>query len=342
MSYEIRIIEMFLKNGANPNFIIDDESPLHKAVNSGNVKLVEMLLDNGADPNIIINIEGDIYNYTPLNIACQTVNIPIIKLLLKHGANPNDNNDETNLTWIFMSDDVASVEQRIIAIELFVEYGYIFDKHDYSYLIGLKDDEIEIAKILLQYVQDPNIKNKALLKAAENDQPEMVKLMLDNGTDPNTINDIYEDTPLMYAINNKNLPLMILLLDRGADPHYVYDDDYRKYNMLQLARSIRFRSGLEYLETYISEKNKMQNREQRLATSMALNPRLGQESLLDTIDDPNLFDKITGYLPEYNTRYAPDVGRRMMLEDKQMGRGKRSSKKCSSKKRSKRKSFRFY
>ena len=69
---------------------------------------------------------------------------------------------------------------------------------------------------------------------------------------------------------------------------------------------------------------------------MALNPRLGQESVLDIIDDPNLFDKITGYLPEYNTRYAPDVSRRMMLENKQMGKGKRS------KKLSKRKSYRFY
>ena len=133
---------------------------------------------------------------------------------------------------------------------------------------------------------------------------------------------------------------MILLLDHGADPHYVWKNDYHKYNMLQFAKDTRFYSGLEYLKTYISEKNKMQNTEQRLATSMALNPRLGQESLLDTIDDPNLFDKITGYLPEYNTRYAPDVGRRMMLEDKQMGKGKHGKK--HGKKLSKRKSYRFY
>ena len=105
--------------------------------------------------------------------------------------------------------------------------------------------------------------------------------------------------------------------------------------MLEFARNVSFYGGLEYLETYISEKNKMQNTEQRLATSMALNPRLGQESLLDSIHESGLFDKITGYLPEYNTRYAPDVGRRMMLEDKQMGRGKHNKK--QGKKLSKRK-----
>lgn len=340
MSYETQIIEMFLKNGANPNFIVnDDESPLHKAVLSENVKLVEILLDNGADPNIIKNIEDETYNYTPLNHACETLNIPIIKLLLENGAIPNDNDDETNLGWIFENYEGSS-EQKIDAIKLLLEHGYKFYRHDYSELIDLKDDDIEIAKFLLQHVQVPDIKNKALLNAAKNDQLEMVILLLDNGADPNTVDEYNKDTPLIYAIINTNLPMMILLLDRGADPHYIWEDDYHKYNMLQLAKEENFRSGLEYLETYISEKNKMQNREQRLAMSKALNPRLGQESLLDTIDDPNLFDKITGYLPEYNTRYAPDVGRRMMLEDKQMGKGKHGKK--HGKKLSKRKSYRFY
>ena len=346
MSYETQIIEMFLKNGANPNFIIDGESPLHKAAYSENVKLVEMLLDNGADPNINKNMERLSWTRTPLNIAFETLNIPIIELLLKHGAIPNDNDDETNLSWIF--EDLETYEQKLDAIKLLFEYGYKLYKGEEYYISDIKDDEIEIAKLLLQYIQDPNIKNEILLKVSFKNQIEMVRLLLDSGADPNTIDEYGKDTPLMYAIINKNLPMMILLLDHGADPHYVYEDDYYKYNMLELARSVRFYGGLEYLETYISEKNKMQNTEQRLATSKALNPRLGQESLLDTIDDPNLFDKITGYLPEYNTRYAPDVGRRMMLEDKQMGRGKgkrskKPSKKRSSKKLSKRKSsYRFY
>jgi ankyrin repeat protein len=343
MSYETQIIEMFLKNGANPNIIIDDESPLHKSVYSGNVKLVEILLDNGADPNIIKNIEDETWDTTPLNLACERLNIPIIKLLLEHGAIPNDNDDETNLFWIFENYE-ASSEQKIDAIKLLLEHGYKFYRYDYSQLIGLKDDDIEIAKFLLQYIQDPDIKNKALLNVAKKDQPEMVILLLDNGADPNTIDKYNKDTPLIHAIDNENLPMMILLLDRGADPYYIYEDDYdksRKYNMLELARSVRFYSGLEYLETYISEKNKMQNREQRLAMSMALNPRLGQESVLD-IDESGIFDKIASYVPEYNSRYAPDVSRRMMLEDKQRGRGKRRSKKLSSRKRSHRKSYKFY
>ena len=67
-----------------------------------------------------------------------------------------------------------------------------------------KDDDIEIAKLLLEYVQNPDIKNKALLNAVKNSQLEMVILLLDNDADPNTI-DIYDkDTPLMYAIINKN------------------------------------------------------------------------------------------------------------------------------------------
>ena len=342
MSYETQIIEMLLKNNGNPNFIIDGESPLHNAVYSENVKLVEILLDNGADPNIIKNIEDETWDTTPLNLAFEILNIPIIKLLLERGAIPNDNDDETNLGWIFENVE-ASIEQKIIATKLLLEHGYKLYKFDYSYLFQLKDDDIEIAKLIIKY-EEPDIKNKILLKVAFKNQIEMVRFLLDNGADPNTIDEYGKDTPLMYAIDNKNLPMMILLLDHGADPHYVYEDDDYKYNMLQYARRVRFYSGLEYLETYISEKNKMQNTEQRLAMSMALNPRLGQESVLDSIHESGLFDKITGYLPDYS-RYAPDVGRRMILEDKQRGRGKRSKKqgkKRSSKKLSHRKSYRFY
>lgn len=317
MSYETQIIEMLLKNDGDPNIIIDNESPLHKAVSHENIKLVEMLLDNGADPNINSNMEGETWRQTPLNIACETVNIPIIKLLLERGAIPNDNDDETNLGWIFENED-ASSEQKIIAIQLLLEHDYKLYKSDYFYLFQLKDDDIEIAKLLLQYVDDPNIKNKILLETAKNDQTEIVKLLLDSGADPNTFDEYNKETPLTYAIMEKNLPMMILLLERGADPHYVWEDfrSYRPFNMLELAKDVRFRSGLEYLETYISEKNKMQNTEQRLAISMALNPHLGQYSTFNSISESGLYDKITSYVPEYNTRYAPDVGRRMMLQDK--------------------------
>jgi len=319
MSYETQIIEMFLKDGANPNIIVDDVSPLHKAVYSENIKLVEMLLDNGANPNINPNIEGETWNRTPLNHAFETLNIPIIKLLLERGANPNDNDDETNLSWIF--EDLETYEQKFAATKLLLEYGYKLYNFDYGSFINIKDYEIEIAKLLLEYVKDPNIKNKALLSAAKTNQIEMVRLLLDNGTDPNTTDTYNKDTPLMYAIEEKNLSMMILLLDRGADPHHVWEDDYHKYNMLQLAKLQRFHNGLRYLETYISEKEIEQNTIQRLATGKALDPRLGQESVLGYIDEPSIFEKIASHIPEYN-RYAPDVGRRMLSEKEQTGKGK--------------------
>ena len=97
-----------------------------------------------------------------------------------------------------------------------------------------------------------------LHKAVLSENIKLVEILLDNGADPN----FYDETnitPLIYAIDNKNLPMMILLLDRGADPHYVWEDFHtykprKPFNMLELAIRVRFRSGLEYLETYISEK----------------------------------------------------------------------------------------
>ena len=310
-----QIIEMFLKDGDNPNIIVDGETPLYKAVYSENITLVEMLLDIGADPNINLNMERESWRQTPLNIAFETLNIPIVKLLLESGAKPNDNDDETNLFWIFENED-ASSKQKFAATQLLLEHGYELYNFDYGLFINIKDSEIEIAKLLLEYVKYPNIKNKALLSAAKTNQIEMVRLLLDNGADPNFQNED-NTTPLKAAIEKQNLPMMILLLDRGADPNYVWKDpdEYDDINMLQLARKVRFRNGLQYLETFISEKNKMQNREQRLATSMALNPRLGQDSIFNSIDEGGLFDRIASYVPEYNSKYAPDIGRRMIEED---------------------------
>jgi ankyrin repeat protein len=377
----VRIIEMFLKNGANPNIITSGDTPLKSAVYTENIKLVEILLDNGADPNFFPENE-----YSPLNLACETLNLEIIKLLLERGANPNDNDDETNLLWIFENEE-ASSEQKFAATKLLLEYGYdITSKNEYGYFpteiftLIRDDDNIEILKLLIEYGLDlnnytddkyhgkllnipsekgqietlkfllengidPNISKDALINAIENDNMnnniEIVRLLLDNGADPNVQNGD-NDTPLMKAMDKQNLPIMILLLDRGADPHFVWQDPYRpdiKLNMIQFARRHRYNIALQLLESYISEKNKMQNTEQRLATGMALNPRLGQDSVFGYIDEPGIFEKIASHIPEYNSRYAPDVSRRMMLENKQIGQGKHG-KKLS--KRKIRNNYRFY
>ena len=55
--------------------------------------------------------------------------------------------------------------------------------------------------------------------------------------------------------------------------------------------------------------------------------------------DSDLFNKITGYLPEYTEKYAPDVQKRMLTEKIQKGSGR---KRRSSKNKLSRHKYRFY
>ena len=104
------MIEMFLKDGADPNIKPDrdnDESLLYLAVCTENVNLVVTLLDAGADPNLI----NYMCDYTPLAGACEYMNLEIIEILLSRGADPNIHKCETPLEWILYSDE--SIEKNL-------------------------------------------------------------------------------------------------------------------------------------------------------------------------------------------------------------------------------------
>ena len=79
MNKELKEIEKLLNKIVSENVNIKDENgntPLHVAVQQGNVKVVEVLLNKGANVNVK-NSVGE----TPLDLAFQNRNIKIIVLL---------------------------------------------------------------------------------------------------------------------------------------------------------------------------------------------------------------------------------------------------------------------
>lgn len=78
------------------SFSYVDASPLHDAVNKGDIEEVTILIENGADieerlPTFLyVNEEFKEYRSgnTPLEEAIKTKNLEIVKLLLNKGANP--------------------------------------------------------------------------------------------------------------------------------------------------------------------------------------------------------------------------------------------------------------
>jgi hypothetical protein len=79
---KIRIIELLLQHGANPNLANSKgETPLHHAVGSANLAAVRRLLDAGARPSGIV-LHGLIYR-------CTNDSLKIMKLLIVAGVDLN-------------------------------------------------------------------------------------------------------------------------------------------------------------------------------------------------------------------------------------------------------------
>ena len=347
-SENVKCVKTLLDAGANPNLTNNDTcnyTPLTAACEIVNLEMIELLLSAGADPNIYnceTNLEwiidSDYENIPPEKVFIAT------KLLLDAGYDLNKIDTHGDIeTSIFM---VIGNDDNIEIVKLLLSHGINPNNPKYRrnlLTIPSQNGAIKIVKLLLDSGADPNkvdtiYGRTALIEASYNGNTESVRLLLDSGADPN-IPDYDNETPLFQATVEQNLEMMMVLLDAGADPYHLWSNkNYpeSKYTIIEYAKAIGLNRAVDLLESYIKEKNIMQNTEQRLATAKSLHPRLAEESAFNLIDEPDLFDKITGYLPKYTEKYAPDVQKRMLTEKKQKGSG---NKRRSSK--SKRK-YRFY
>ncbi len=93
--YQKEILELFIKNGANPNKIIYKKipvgcnwTPLFKAIENDSLEIVEILLNAGAHINQKANPDTHQPSLclTPLSFAINKGNIGIAEFLRKHGA----------------------------------------------------------------------------------------------------------------------------------------------------------------------------------------------------------------------------------------------------------------
>jgi ankyrin repeat protein len=88
-SNELWIVQMLLRNGADPNSIViesTNSTALLAAINQKNIVLVNALIAAGADANASLTAR---ISRTPLQLAAEEGSIDIAHVLLKHGADVN-------------------------------------------------------------------------------------------------------------------------------------------------------------------------------------------------------------------------------------------------------------
>lgn len=245
------VLELLLENGAdiNPTDEAGDNALLLAAGNC-NIKKAEFLLAKGADINFRNNSGQTALMKAVLNpFVNEQRKLEFIRKLLDKKADVKlkDKDDKTVY--------VISRERSLDEISgLLLEYGAEAEKYsidpaaliqalmnkeydraknmvergvDLNYLSGeftplmCSIENIEILKLLLENGADVNQANKmnmtALTMAVMINNTDAVKLLLEYNADVNVVSTLNDQTPLMFAIQNKNETIIKLLQGKFAD-----------------------------------------------------------------------------------------------------------------------------
>ncbi len=248
-------LKLLIAAGADVNLSDNDGlTPLHIAVQQGNVELINSLLAAGADPDLKNKAGG-----TPLTYAASHENFAvhlsrydlIIQSLVQHGAtinlfgaialddqeraamlldaHPELLNDQSN-HFSRTPLHVAVIRSRTGIVEMLLARGANPNLQDQNGMNASGQTPLHhavknpaIVKLLLEHGADVNKTDEygrqPLHRATRLATPEVVSLLLQHGADATRpITDGSRRTPLHFAVIQRNVEVTRLLLEHGADP----------------------------------------------------------------------------------------------------------------------------
>lgn len=174
-------------------------TPLHVASRHGPLSIAALLVKQGADVNAVA------YNdFRPLHKAANFGHLDIVRLLLSHGASV-----EARGAGSTALEEAASSGHRAI-VQALIETGAV-----YTLQAALSLSDAGRVRDLLS--NDPSLaRGQGILhRAAQGGNGPIVKLLLEHGADPNDPRTIWEEPPLLWALEHPEA--VRLLLDKGAD-----------------------------------------------------------------------------------------------------------------------------
>ncbi|CAB0041782.1 unnamed protein product [Trichogramma brassicae] len=268
------IVEKFLEFGQDPNFLVQEtgDSPLHLAMfSAAKKKMIELLLRNGANPNLankdgltplhvicdeygsdgdcakmLFELSNEKYHPvqfdaqnklgdTPLHLALRHGNRKMVELLLRNGASPNvaNINGSTPLHIICKTDDDVILAEMLFEISDDKHPPVQVDAQDKSgnsplHLV-MDSGYKKLLEFLLKKGADSNMTNldgftplhiisKRLIMFDDNFLELFIKI---NNEIQHTVQVDAKDklgrTPLQWAVVNRLPNAVDVLLDHGAD-----------------------------------------------------------------------------------------------------------------------------
>lgn len=228
-SFSFLKVREFLKNGADPNTLVEGEPAVcyiakYEGVNT--IAIFDELVKYGANPNSISKQGNSL-----LSITMSIFNAKGATELIKRGADLNYKNKGTLPAPLIMavagkrnwpkSDIFPNLIKFMMENKADVNIQDSYKTTPLMMVIGAND--FEWVKFFLDNKSDPNLKDLAgetpLMIASERGQLETVKALLDRGADPNILPG-NKETALMRAAQNGYKEVVIMLLEKGAKTNF--------------------------------------------------------------------------------------------------------------------------
>jgi ankyrin repeat protein len=159
-------------------------TPLHDAVDAGNVAIARMLISNEADLNL-----GNSNGSTPLHLAALWGNVDCVQLLLENGSDGSDvNRSDVNRSDVNRSDVNRSDVNRS-DVNARNKFGNT-PLHEAAWLVSSQmssDEKVKCCKMLIQNRADvhaKNLKNNTpldypLMKEVKSKYPELFETIVE-------------------------------------------------------------------------------------------------------------------------------------------------------------------
>uniref|UniRef100_A0A8C6JE05 Uncharacterized protein n=1 Tax=Melopsittacus undulatus TaxID=13146 RepID=A0A8C6JE05_MELUD len=174
-------------------------TPLHVAAKYGKVDVAELLLAREAHPNA-----AGKNGLTPLHVAVHHNNLEIVKLLLPKGSSPHSS------AWVRLDREMCLPCRAPLSLQ-----------NGYTPLhIAAKQNQMEVARSLLQYGASANMGYTPLHVASHYGNIKLVKFLLQHQADVNAKTKLGY-TPLHQAAQQGHTDVVTLLLKHGASPNEI-------------------------------------------------------------------------------------------------------------------------
>jgi len=239
------IVKLLLENGADPSYVNKkyDESVLLTAVKTGNTTLVKLLLENGAvitpDENgetiyektytyVSDEMSSLLRQHLPFPVSspfakwAEMGNLEMLKKFIVR-ANPEEKNEA------FVKASTIQVLKFLLDNGVDVNATHVVTKNVFP------SNKISSYKTALQSACWLNLQEKVRFLIAHGADVNKEEISVRNNPATGEQQTLHGHSPLMIAVQNRNLPLVNILLVAGADPNLTYPNGLNK-TALDLAR----------------------------------------------------------------------------------------------------------